>query len=131
MSSSKKISHKWLQAEVILLLELYHGFPILWNVHSTDYKKRNVRMVFLRKIQEGLSATIPSITVEDINEKLHKLRTQYQKERIKRKSSSRNGLELEYVYKPMLWFYQKMSFLDENEMKTPVSTMNEENIEKM
>ena len=31
----------------------------------------------------------------------------------------------------MLWFYEKISFLDENEMKTPVSTMNEENIENM
>ena len=115
---------------MILLLELYHGFPILWNVLSSDYKKRNIQIIFLRKFQEGLSTTIPSITVEDINEKLHKLRTQYQKERNKIKSSSRNGLEMEYVYKPMLWFYEKMSFLDENEIKPSVSTLNEENILK-
>ena len=131
MTSSRKKSHVWLEKEVLLLLELYHRFPILWKVHSTDYKKRNVRKIFLKKIQEGLSTSIPMITVEEIKEKLHKLRTQYQKERNKIKSSSRNGLEMEYVYKPMLWFYEKMSFLDENEMKTPVSTMNEENIEKM
>ena len=42
-------------------------------------------MVFLRKIQEGLSTSIPSITIDDIKEKLHKLRTQYQKERKKNK----------------------------------------------
>ena len=107
MSSSKKISHKWLQTEMILLLELYHGFPILWNVHSTDYKKRNVRMVFLKKIQEGLSTSIPTITIEDIKEKIHNLRTQYQKERTKIRSSSRNRVGLEDVYKPRLWFYEK------------------------
>ena len=54
MSSFRKISHVWLEKEVFLLLDLYHGFPILWNVHSTDYKKRNVRMVFLRKIHYRL-----------------------------------------------------------------------------
>ena len=37
---------------------------------------------------------------------------------------------MEYVYKPMLWFYEKMSFLDENEIKPSVSTLNEENIWK-
>ena len=81
MPSSRNISRKWLREEVILFLELYHGFPILWNVHSTDYKKRNVRIVFLRKIQEGLSTTIPSITIEDVKQNLHKLQGQYQKDR--------------------------------------------------
>ena len=100
----------------------------VYTVHSSEYKKRNVRMVFLRKIQEGLSTSIPSITVEDIKEKLHKLRTQYLKKRIKIRSSSRNGLELEYIYEPMLWFYEKMSFIDVNEMKPSVSTLNLENI---
>ena len=124
MSSSRNISREWLREEVILLLELYHGFPILWNVHSSDYKKRNVRMVFLRKRLEGILTSIPSTTVEDIKEELHKLGRQYQKERIKIRSSSRNGLELEYVYEPMLWFYEKMLFLDVNEMKPSVSTLN-------
>ena len=77
MSSSRNISHKWLRAEVILLLELYHGFPILWDVNSTDYKKRNIRKIYIRKIQEGLSTSIPSITIEDIKKKLHKLQTEY------------------------------------------------------
>ena len=130
MSSSRNISHEWLRAEVFLLLELYHGFPILWDVHSTDYKKRNERMVFLRKIQERLSTSIPSITIDDIKEKLHKLRTQYQKERNKIKSSSMNGVGLNSVYKSKFWFYEKMTFLDENEMKPSVSTLNEENILK-
>ena len=50
--------------------------------------------MFLRKIQEGLSTTIPSKTIEDFKEKLHKLRTQYPKERTKIRSSSRIGVGL-------------------------------------
>ena len=72
-------------------------FSILWNVHSSDYKKLYIRIIFLRKIQEGLSATIPSITIEDIKEKLHKLRMQYQKEHFKIRSSSKIGVGLEDV----------------------------------
>ena len=96
------LDEKWanIQEEVILLLDLCHGFPILWNVHSSDYKKPNIRMIFIRKIQEGLSTTIPSITIEDIKQELHELRTQYHKSKIR--SSSRNRLELEYVYESML-----------------------------
>ena len=48
--------------------------------HSSDYKKRNIRIIFPRKIQEELSTIIPSITIEDIKEKLHKLQARYQKE---------------------------------------------------
>ena len=74
MSSSRNIPRVWLQKDVILLLELYHGFPILWDVHSY-YKTRNLRKIYVIKIQEGLSTSIPSLTIEDIKEKLHKLRT--------------------------------------------------------
>ena len=107
MLSSRNISREWLRKEAIFHLELYHVFPLLLNVHSSDYKKRNMRIIFLRKIQEWLSTTIPLITIEDINEKLHKFQTQYQKERTKIRWSSRIGLGLD---KPMLWFYKKMSF---------------------
>ena len=65
MSSSRNVSREWLREDVILLPEFYHEFPILWNVHSSDYKKRNIRLIYVRKIQEGLSTTIPSITIED------------------------------------------------------------------
>ena len=92
MSSSRNISRVWLQEEVIIsrwlyttrvvyttdyhgdyiLLELYHGFPILWHVPPSDHKKHNIRKIHVRKIQERLSTSIPSITIEDIEEKLHK-----------------------------------------------------------
>ena len=41
--------------------------------------KSNIRKIYVRIIQEGLSTTIPSISIEDVKEKLHKLRTQNQK----------------------------------------------------
>ena len=127
MSSSRKISRKWLRGEVILLLELYHSFPILWDVHSSDNKKRNIQKNHFKKIQEGLSTSIPTITIEDIKEKMHKLRTQYQKERNRIKSSSMSVVGLNSVYKSKCWLYEKMRFLDGNEMKPSVSTLNEEN----
>ena len=94
MSSSRNISREWLREEVILLIEFYNGFPIIWNVRSSDYKKRNIQMLILRKFKKRLSTTISSITIEDIKDKIQELRTQYLKERIRIRSSSRNGLEL-------------------------------------
>ena len=130
MTSSRKKSHVWLEKEVLLLLELYHRFPILWKVHSTDYKKRNVRNIYIRKIQEGLSSSIPTITVEEIKEKLHRLRTQYQRQRKTIRSISKKGEGLNDMYKSKFLFYEKMTFLDGNEMQPTVSTLNEENILK-
>ena len=128
MTSSRKISHVWLEKEVILLLELYHRFPILWHIHSSDNKKRNIRKIYIRKIQEGLSTSIPTITIEDIKDKIHNLRTQYQKERKKIRSSSKRGVGLNDMHKSKFLFYEKMTFLDGNEMKPTVSTLNVKNI---
>ena len=130
MSSTRKKSHVWLEKEVILLLELYQRFPILWHIHSSDIKKRNIRNIYIRKIQEGLSSSIPTITVEEIKEKLHRLRTQYQRQRKKIKSTSKKGEGLNDMYKSTFLFYEKMTFLDANEMQPTVSTLNEENILK-
>ena len=130
MTSSRKKSRIWLEKEVILLLELYHRFPILWHIHSSDNKKRNIRNIYIRKIQEGLSTSIPTITIEDIKEKIHNLRTQYQKERKKIRSSSKKGEGLNDMHKSKFLFYEKMTFLDGNEMQPIVSSLNEENILK-
>ena len=101
----------------------------MFSVHSLDYKKRNIRKIYIRKIQEGLLTSIPSITIEDIEDKLHKLRMQYQDERNKIRSSSKNGVGLNGVHKSRFWFYEKTTSLDRNEMmKSTVSTLNVENI---
>ena len=71
------MSREWLREDVILLLELYHGFSKLWNVHSSDNKKRNIGIIYHTKIQERLSTTIRSITTEDVKKIFHKLQTQY------------------------------------------------------
>lgn len=130
MTSSRKKSHVWLEKEVLLLLELYRRFPILWHNHSADIKKRNVRNIYIRKIQEGLLTSIPTITIEDIKEKLHRLRTQYQRECKKMRSSSKKAEGLKDMNKSTFLFYEKMTFLDGNEMYPTVSTLNEENILK-
>ena len=130
MTSSRKKSRIWLEKEVILLLELYHRFPILWHIHSSDNKKRNIRNIYIRKIQEGLSTSIPTITIEDIKEKIHNLRTQYQKERKKIRLSTKKGEGLNDMHKSKFLFYEKMTFLDGNEMQPIVSSLNEENILK-
>ena len=74
--------------------------------------------IYVRNIQEGISTSIASITIEDIKEKLYKLRTQYKKKSIKVRSSSRIGVGLDDVHKSRLWFYEKISFLDGNELKS-------------
>ena len=83
----------WLQEEVILLLELYYGFPILWDVHSSAYKKRNLRKIYIRKIQEGLSTSISLITVDDIKEKIKNLQDQ-----INRYEHSNTGIFMGDIY---------------------------------
>ena len=60
------------------------------------------RNVIYEKYILGLSATIPSITIEDVIEKLHKLRTQYQKYFAKIRSNSRIEVGLEDVCKQRL-----------------------------
>ena len=108
MAPTKVPSRKWTREEATLLLELSQSFPALWIVKSSDYMNRNVKVKYLEKIQKGLSTINPSITIENIKDKIHKMRVQYQKERVKVKLHSKSG----EVYKPTLWLYEKMSFLD-------------------
>lgn len=76
-------------------------------------KKRDRRIISLEKITTALKIFTPNITFEDVSKKIHSLRSQYSKEKAKVRAASKSGAGTEDVYKPSLWFFEKLNFLDD------------------
>ena len=73
----------WKRKELLQLLDLYFENKNLWDTKSSDYKKRDKRIISLEKITTALKVFSPDITFEDVSNKIHSLRSQYSKEKAK------------------------------------------------
>ena len=104
MSISK--SRDWSREDVIKLIELYECNPCLWDCRNSDYKNRILKSEVCATIAGELSAT-----VEEINRKLHNLRSQWHSE-IKKFKIKKSGSGAEEVYKSNWWCFDALKFLD-------------------
>jgi hypothetical protein len=72
MMENKKL---WNDGEVKLLIATYKENPILWDVHSTNYRDRTKEQATLQTI-----ATKFNTDCGEITRKLHNLRSQFMQE---------------------------------------------------
>ena len=105
---------KWSRAAIEILIDEYRQHPCLWDPKSKLYKDRNAKMIACRSICNRLMCIYPHIVFnnEKIKKKIHTIRNQYGVQRNKVKSSKKSGSGFDTVYKPKLWFYDKMHFLN-------------------
>lgn len=105
----------WLNENVLKLIEDYHNEKCLWDVTSPDYKNRAKR----RAAMELLAAN-HQVSVEEIEKKIHNLKTSFNRERKKITPSSGSSP------KKSSWFaYDYLLFLlPANESKGSRNTDN-------
>ncbi|XP_061724622.1 bromodomain-containing protein 4-like [Cydia pomonella] len=115
-SESVNIAEKQLIVEV---LELYKGFPCLWDSSHELYCNKDARSQALQIILDKWKTGYPQATTEEVKKKLEHLRAAYRRERKKVESSKSTGAGLGDVYTPSLWYYPYLTFLHEKTM--PVS----------
>ncbi|XP_065366851.1 uncharacterized protein LOC135959746 [Calliphora vicina] len=91
--------------------QLYKELPALWRVKSTEYSDRalksNCYLQLIRKLRE----VYPDADREMVVRKINNFRTSYRKELRRLKDSQEVGR----VYKPTLWYFDCLSFLDDQD----------------
>ncbi|KAF5275146.1 hypothetical protein FQR65_LT16769 [Abscondita terminalis] len=89
-------------------------------------RERDLRNSALDKLLSKYKEIDAKATRDAVLKKINSLRTAYQKERKKVEESTRSGAGADAVYVPKLWYYQELSFInDQNVARTSVSNMDE------
>ncbi|XP_018016053.1 uncharacterized protein LOC108672823 [Hyalella azteca] len=110
------------------LIDLYREAPCLWQVKSSIYKDRILRIQALEKISKELEKLDTSINIEKIRKKIHTLRCQFRTEMNKKNEILKSGAcaDAEDRFIPRLWCFNLLSFLtDEDEKRPSISSLDE------
>lgn len=88
------------------LIELYESHSNLWDCSLEQYKNRMARKTFIDALSE-----VMGISVQEVNDKIHRLRCQFQSiNRKKKKTKSGQATGDNFVTK---WeFYEALKFID-------------------
>lgn len=93
-------------------IELYHSLPAVWNTSNPLYNNRSVKNDAYKKLIQKLQEFDPDANRMSVVKKINSLRTNFRKEIRKIKESKRNDGE---QYKPTLWYFEKLRFLQEQD----------------
>ncbi|XP_047738262.1 uncharacterized protein LOC125178486 [Hyalella azteca] len=112
-SSNKNV--KWSPDDIVLFLETFHKYELLWNIRHEDYSNKTKRETNLLKLKEDLlcqGLVVPDITF--LRARIRNIRLTYKNELTKVISSKASGAGTDDVYTPkLLWFKTADSFLND------------------
>lgn len=116
----KACSVNWSRQMTFKLIELYESHSNLWDCSLEQYKNRNARKNSIDTISE-----VMGISAQEVNDKIHSLRCQFQSITRKWKKTKRGQAAGDnFVVK---WeFYQALKFID-----LPTNGMNENAIDSL
>lgn len=91
-------------------IELYQSQPSLWQMNNQNYRNRAKKAAAYQILINKCKEIEPNCDKETIVRKINSLRTCYRKEFRKVKRAQRSG----ELYKPRLWYYDLLSFLNDD-----------------
>ncbi|XP_047101465.1 uncharacterized protein LOC124720185 [Schistocerca piceifrons] len=83
----------------------------LYAVKSPNYYNKHLRAEALERVASAVCVVRPYTTSKECYSKMHNLRTQFKVEHAKVKSTKSSGAGMNDIYKPSLWYYEKLMFL--------------------
>lgn len=98
-------------------IDLYKSYPCLWQIKSKLYHDRPLREAAYKALIEKLKEFEPDANKDLVVKKINNLRSSARKEKKKYEASLKSGASSDDVYRPKLWYYDMMSFL--NDQDTP------------
>ena len=103
--------------EIELLIECFRSRPVLWDVKLRSYKDRALKVTEW----EGLAADFNEANTahDDISslilqKKVESMKVMYSRNNKKVRESRKSGMAQEEVYKPTLWYFEKLRFLSDS-----------------
>jgi hypothetical protein len=107
-SLKQEAEKQWSDEEIVTLIELNEGNPVLWDHLSQEYRDRNLRKLAMDKIK----ASFEKRTEEEIKNQWHTLKTIYQREHTRQEASKKSGISAtSEVYRTKWTFFESMSFV--------------------
>lgn len=117
----------WSREATTILIELYEGFPCLYEVSLEDYHNKNKRVAAIEEITLNFNnRNFTSLSSKLIQEKIHGIRSQFLAELNKIKKSKASGAGADQTYIPKLWCFDMLKFIQKG---APV-TEGESNLQK-
>ncbi|CAH1153434.1 unnamed protein product [Phaedon cochleariae] len=109
----KKYQYTWSREGTTVLIELYENYPCLYISTLPEYHNKDIKHAAYVAIKEEFNRrTLANLTPEDIKKKIHGIRTQYLNELNKIKKSKASGAGTKDIYKPTLWCFDALSYLN-------------------
>lgn len=108
-------------------LELYKQYPCLWRVKSKEYSDKGKRNEAYDVLVDKLHEKDATATRDTVAKKINNFRSCFRKEEKKIEASKRSGASADDVYTPVLWYYDLLLFLKDQE--TPRASIS--NIDKV
>lgn len=114
MSRAKQIQEEF--------IALFRDSPCLWQITSKDYHDRPKREVAFQRLIEKLQVVEPQANKDFVIKKINNMRSSYRKELKKIKDSMKTGSGADEIYHPKLWYFDLLSFLNDQEKPRPSSS---------
>lgn len=103
-------------------IALYESFPCIWRVKSKEYSDRDKKVEAYDSLVEKFKEIDATANRETVVKKINSMRSVYRKELAKVNKSIRSGAGEDEIYKPSLWYFDLLRFL--NDQETPRQSRN-------
>lgn len=107
-------------------IALYESFPCIWRVKSKEYSNREKKGEAYERLVEKFKEIDATASRDTVVKKVNSMRSVYRKELAKVNKSIRSGAGEDEIYKPSLWYFDLLHFLNDQETPRPSrNTMDE------
>ncbi|XP_058978914.1 uncharacterized protein LOC131802593 [Musca domestica] len=89
--------------------------PALWQTKSDIYKNKNARNKSWEVLLNKYKNVDEHASIETVKKKVNSLRASYRRELHKIKRSEKSGAGTDDVYKPSIWYFDQLNFLQDQE----------------
>ncbi|XP_026819049.1 uncharacterized protein LOC113558324 [Rhopalosiphum maidis] len=96
-------------------INIYRSEDCLWKIKSKAYHDRCKKDAAYKLLVEKLKEIDSSATRSEVVKKINNLSSSYRKEIKKVKESTRSGSGADDVYQPKLWYFNMLSFFDDQD----------------
>lgn len=106
---------KWNGNDISVFLDLYHQYPLLWNIMEKNYTNKTLKEANFKRLMCELDQhnLLGGMDLKQLKTKIKSIKDAYRQELQKIERSKKSGSGSDDVYTPKLSWFTSASFLCE------------------